>query len=86
MNIKPFTNQIYIKMEEASAGTLNTSSRESAVEYAEILALGEGTQGGLLEVGNKIFIKSWGVDSVYYNDMRYNFINITTGAILAVIK
>ncbi len=84
--IKPFTNQIYIKMDEAMAGALDTSSRESAVEYAEVLALGEGTEGGLIKVGSRIFVKSWGIDSVHHQDVRYNFINVTTGAILAVVE
>lgn len=86
MTIKPWTNHIYLKMEEASAGILNTSSRESAVEYAEVIALGEGTEGGIIKKGSKIFVKSWGIDSVYYQDKRYNFVDVSTGAILAVIN
>lgn len=84
MKIKPFTNQIYIKMEEAHAGILDTSSRESAIEYAEIVAIGEGIT--TLKKGDTIFVKSWAIDSVYYNDKRYNFINVETGGILAVIN
>lgn len=73
-------------MEEASAGILDTSSRESAVEYAEVVAMGEGAEGGDIRIGSKIFVKSWGIDSVFYQDKRYNFVNVNTGAILAVIN
>lgn len=84
MKIKPFENQIYIKMEEASAGILDTSSRESAVEYAEIVAVGEGVKN--LKKGDNIFVKSWAIDSVFHNDKRYNFINVETGGILAIVN
>lgn len=84
MKISPRAGIIYIKSEEAHAGILDTSSRESAVEYAEVLDV--GTDCGDIKKGDFIFYKSWGVDSVFHQDKRYNFINIKTGAVLAVVK
>ena len=84
LKVKPCFNQIYIKMEEAHAGVLDTSSRESAIENAIILAIGEGVTG--YKKGDVIFVKSWAVDSIYYKDKRYNFIDVTTGGIKAVLE
>lgn len=84
MKIKPCPGQIYVKMEEATAGLLDTSSRESAVECAEVLAVGENIAH--IKKGDKLFIKSWGIDSVYHQDKRYNFVNVATDAILAIVE
>lgn len=84
MKIKPLSKIVYIKSEEAHAGILDTSSRDSAVEYAEVLDVGKDC--GDIKKGDFIFYKSWGVDSIHHNDKRYNFINVDTGAILAVVK
>lgn len=84
IKIKPQPNIVYIKTEEAHAGILDTSSRESAVEYAEVLDVGEDVD--LIKKGDHIFYKSWAVDSVFHQDKRYNFINVKTGGILAVVK
>lgn len=86
MKIKPFFDQVHIKVEEARAGALNTSSRESAIEYAEVLALGKGTDGGELKVGDHIFVKAWAIDIITHEDKRFYFVNVTTGGILAIVK
>ena len=39
MKIQPLGNIIQLEIEEATAGDLITSSRESAVEYAKVVAL-----------------------------------------------
>lgn len=85
MKIQPATDIIYIEIEKAKAGALVTSSREGAVEYAKVLALGKGTEGGSIKVGDHIFVKAWAVDIINYNDKTYYFVNITTGGILAII-
>jgi len=84
IKIKPQPHIVYIKTEEAHAGILDTSSRESAVECAEVIGVGEDC--GTIKKGDTIFYKSWGVDSVFHQDKRYNFINVQTGAILAIIN
>lgn len=84
IKIKPLENEIQIKLDEATAGALDTSSRESAVEYGEVLAVGENVQG--IKKGDHIFVKSWGIDSIYHDEKRYNFVNITTGAVKAIVN
>jgi co-chaperonin GroES (HSP10) len=82
--IKPLPGEVQLKLDTASAGILNTDSRESAVEYAEVLAVGEG----VIEVkkGDFVLVKSWAIDSIVHKDTRYNFVSLKTGGIKAVIQ
>jgi co-chaperonin GroES (HSP10) len=84
MKIIPLEGEIQIKVEEVHAGTLDTSSRESAVEFAEVLAVGEGVTQ--VQKGDKVLYKSWAVDICYHNDKKYYFINQKTGGIKAIVK
>lgn len=82
--IKPLKGIVYIKLDEARAGALVTSSRESAVEYAEVLAIGEGVTQ--VKKGDKIFVKSWAVDIISHNDQKYYFVNQDTGGLIALVS
>lgn len=83
MKVKPLQNTVYLKIDEARAGVLDTSSRSSAVEYAEVLAIGEGVKS--LKVGDKVFVKAWAVDIVDHGDKKYYFVNLDTNGVLAVV-
>ena len=88
MKIKPLGNNIQIEMEHASAGVLNTSSRESAVEFAKVIAvpnpLFEKDYG--IKVGDNVFVKSWAVDIITHEDKKYHFVNMTSNGVLAIVK
>lgn len=84
MKIKPSKGEVQIKMEEAFAGTLDTSSRESAVEYAEVIAVGEGVTEYVK--GDFIFVKSWAIDRIDYKDKVYRFISVATHGIKAKVQ
>lgn len=84
MDIKPLRNIIYLEFPEAKAGALDTSSRQSAVEYATVIAIGEDVT--TVSCGDKVFVKSWAVDTINYEDKTYRFCNIETGGLLAVVK
>ena len=84
MKIQPRPGIVYIKTDTATAGDLITSSRDSAVEYAEVLAIGDGVKD--LQKGDMIFVKAWAVDNIVYNDITYRFVAIETNGILAVVK
>jgi co-chaperonin GroES (HSP10) len=84
MQIKPLKGIVYLKVEEARAGTLITESYTSAVEYAEVLAVGEGVDN--IKKGDKVFVKAWAVDTITHDDKTYRFVAIDTNGILAVIK
>ena len=84
MKILPRPGIVYIKTDIATAGDLITSSRDSAVEYAEVLEVGEGVKD--LFKGDMIFVKAWAVDNIVYEDITYRFVAIDTNGILAVVK
>ena len=84
MKIQPRPGIVYIKTDTATAGDLITSSRDSAVEYAEVLEVGEGVMS--VKKGDMIFVKAWAVDNVVYNDITYRFVAIETNGILAIVK
>ena len=82
--IEPLENIVYLKIDEVKVGGLDTSSRNSAVEVAEVEAVGEGVKN--LKKGDKIFVKAWGVDQISYKEERHYFVNVNTGAILAKVN
>lgn len=84
MKIQPLKGEIQIKLDEASAGILNTSSRESAVEYGEVLAVGDDVEE--IKKGDFILVKSWAIDSITHEDKRYNFVSMKTGGVKAIVK
>lgn len=84
MKIKPLKGIVHLKIDEVTAGALNTSMRPSAVEVAEVSEVGEGVTS--VKKGDKIFVKAWAVDNIVYNDQKFYFVAIETNGILAVIK
>ncbi len=84
MKITPAKNHIQLKIEEATAGILDTSSANISVEYAEIIAVGEGVEG--YKVGDKVFFKSWAVDIITFEGERYYFLDIATNGIKAKVN
>ncbi len=84
MKIYPLDNMVQLQVEEASAGVLDTSSRNSAVEYGEVLAVG----GNIVNIkkGDHVFVKSWAIDIITHNEKRYFFVNVDTHGIVAVVK
>lgn len=83
MKIRPLKNTVYLKIDKPQAGVLDTSSRNSAVEVAEVVEVGEGVD---IKVGSKVFVKSWGIDIVDHGDVKYHFVNLDTNAVLAVVE
>lgn len=81
--IDPLPGIAYIKTEAQKAGALDTSSRDSAVEFAEVLAVGDGVDA--LKPGDRIFVKSWAVDNIYHEGEWHRFVNLETKGILARI-
>ncbi len=87
MKIQPLGNTIQLDIAEASAGALDTSSRDSAVEYAKIVAIGDTTeQTAQLRVGNYVFVKAWAIDIIAHDGKKYYFVNMDTNGVLAIVK
>lgn len=94
MKIQPLGNIIQLEIEEAKAGILDTSSRDSAVEYAKVIAIADladdlAVQAGRKykpEVGDYVFVKAWAIDIINHQDKKYYFVNLDTNGVLAVVK
>lgn len=102
MIIEPRPNIVQLKIDDVKAGVLDTSSKQTAVEFAEVLAVGEeineicsstrhtGAQcmelHGKIKIGDKVFVKAWAIDIVTHNDIKYYFCNLDTNGILAIVR
>ena len=84
MKIKPLGKIIELKIEKINAGDLTVDGREAAVEYAEVIGIGDDVSGPF-KIGDKVFVKAWAIDIIRYQDITYYFCNIDTGGILAKI-
>lgn len=84
MKIKPSEGEVQLKFETAQAGALNLSSRDSAVEVAEVLAVGPGVEG--YKKGDTVMVKSWAVDHINHEGKMYHFASIITHGLKAVIE
>ena len=88
MNIKPFAGKIHIKLDKPSAGGLDLSSKPTAVEYAEVIGVSIwyiDTVKQILKVGDKIFVKAWGIDVITHNGETYYFVDADSKAICATV-
>ncbi len=84
MIILPCESIVQLKLDPARAGVLDTTSRESAVEYGEVVAVGEGVKG--FAPGDKVFVKSWAIDIIDHEGEKYWFLNVETKGLLARVK
>lgn len=101
MSIKPLPGIVYLKMDKVEAGAF-VVTKDTAIEVGEVIAVGEDCEHTdtfvacqkkdtectrvFLKLGDKVFVKSWAVDTITYEDERYNFVNVSSGGILAVIE
>ncbi len=83
--IIPVGDQILLKIEQASLGVLDTSSMKTGVEWGIIEALGPDVQGEY-KVGDKVFCKSWSIDTILYENQDYYFTSEARKGIVAVLK
>lgn len=74
-----------LTIEQANLGALDTSSMKTGVEWGIVSGLGPDVQGDY-KIGDKIFVKAWGVDSILYENEDYYFTSEARKAICAVIK
>lgn len=84
MKIKPFGAKIQIKIEEAKAGSLALTGMPTSVECGEVIAVGEWVTS--IKKGDKIFYKSWAVDIITHDGIRYFFIDLDTNGICAILS
>lgn len=84
MKITPIGNMVQLHIQVAEAGILDTSSLDTAVEFAEVLAVGDKVE--TLKPSEKVFVKAWAVDIINYKGEKYYFVDITSNGILAKVE
>lgn len=85
MKITPLGGSIQLKIEKVSAGALDTSSKATAIEIGEVVAVGEDVTLKVKK-GDTVFFKSWACDIVNHEEKPYYFVNQDTKGILAVVQ
>ncbi len=85
-NITPFGDNIFLKVEQASLGGLDTSAIKTGVEWGIIEALGPDVPSRGLKVGMKVFCKAWAIDTVLYENKEYYFTSEARKGIVAIVK
>lgn len=86
MKIFPIGDQIFLEIEKANLGSLDTSSVKIGMEWAVINALGKEVQNKELTIGSRVFVKGWAVDVILYEGKDYHFTSEERKGIVAIIK
>lgn len=81
---KVLKNRVYLDIKEPEAGALSLESMPTAIEYAEVLEVGEGIDE--LKKGDRVFVKAWSIDIVNHDGKKYHFVDFRTGGILSITK
>jgi co-chaperonin GroES (HSP10) len=82
MSIKPTGKNIIIKCSVDKIGNFDVSSKATAKESGEIIAIGDEAKG--FEVGQTILFKAWDISIIEYEGEKYNFIQCDSPAICGV--
>ena len=86
MKIVPFDDQIFLEIEQAKLGNLDSSSIKTGMEWATIKAIGWKVQSTQLKVGQKVFVKAWAIDSILFEGKDYYFTSEARRGICAIIE
>lgn len=84
MKISPVGDQVYLNMEEAALGSLDTSSMKTAMEWAIVQEIGPDVK--TVKKGDKVFVKGWAIDNILYEGDDYRFTSEERKGIVAIIK
>ena len=84
--IEPIGDIVFLEIEKANVGMLDTSSMKTGMEWGIIKALGADVQNKSLKIGSKVFVKAWAVDVILYDGKDYYFTSEARKGICAIIK
>lgn len=85
LKIEPVGDMIFLEIEKAKLGALDSSSVKTGMEWGVIKSMGKEVKSSEYKVGDKVFVKAWGVDVLHYEGEDYYFTSEARGAICAVI-
>jgi len=83
--MKPLYHKIQISISKPTAGSLDLSSKASAVECGEIIAVGTLVNFTDLEIGKKILFKAWACDVITNEGETYYFLDDDSRGICAIL-
>jgi co-chaperonin GroES (HSP10) len=84
MTIQPVNFKVQLKIDKPTAGVLDLTSKETATEFGEVIAIGDEVSSVM--IGDKIFFKAWALDVIAYQGENYFFIDSNSEGICAIIK
>lgn len=85
LKFKPVNDEIYLAIEDAKLGSLDTDSVKTGQEWGIITAIGPDVQDKELSLGKKVFCKGWGMDTILYEGKTYVFTTESRHAIKAIV-
>lgn len=89
MKIKPIGKNIYLKLDTVQEiggknVSLDTSSKKTTREYAEVLAVGKDVTQ--VKVGDKVLLKAWAIDIINHDKKEYFFTNEDANGLCAIVS
>lgn len=82
----PLLNKIQISIDKPTAGSLDLSSKATAIECGEVVAIGRLVNPELeIAIGDKILFKAWAVDIITHEGETYYFIDSDSKGLCAII-
>lgn len=85
MKVIPVGDQIFLDVEEAKLGNLNTSSVKTGKEWGTITAVGPEVMNKDLKPGVKVFCKAWAFDIILCEGEDYIFTSEARKGICAIL-
>lgn len=85
LKVQPIGDILFLDIEKANVGALDTSSVKTGMEWAKIRAMGPDVKG-YYKVGDKVFVKAWAVDIIHYEGEDYYFTSEERKGICAIIQ
>lgn len=84
--LEPVGDEIYLEMEEAKLGNLDSSSVKTGMEWGIITAVGPDVKNQSLKIGTKVFCKGWAMDVILYEGKNYIFTSESRHGIKAILR
>lgn len=84
MTIKPITDHVLIQLDQVKkVGDLDISGKKTVVEMATVLAIGPDVKS--VAVGDRVFVKGWGIDHFKKDKEEFDFVAESTNAICGTV-
>lgn len=86
MKVLPIGDQIFLDIEKAKLGAIDTSAMKTGMEWATIKEVGLDVKNPQIKKGEKVFVKAWSVDIILYEGKDYYFTSEERKGIVAILK